>query len=80
MSQTLNPSVDSASNTSVSISNPHALPADEVLNKVQSQRDGLTAAEAVGRLKTVGANRLPAPRKEGLLKRFFKHFNDILIY
>jgi len=64
----------------VSISDPHALPANEVLNKVQSQRDGLTTAEAVGRLKTVGANRLPAPRKEGLLKRFFKHFNDILIY
>ena len=64
----------------MSISDPHALPANEVLNKVQSQRDGLTTAEAVGRLKTVGANRLPAPRKEGLLKRFFKHFNDILIY
>ena len=76
----MNPSVDNASNTSVSISDPHALPANEVLNKVQSQRDGLTTAEAVGRLKTVGANRLPAPRKEGLLKRFFKHFNDILIY
>src|SRR5271165_5677305 len=69
-----------ASNTSVSVSDPHALPTDDVLNKVQSQRDGLTTAEAVGRLKTVGANRLPAPRKEGLLKRFFKHFNDILIY
>src|SRR5271166_32797 len=68
------------SNTSVSVSDPHALPTDDVLNKVRSQRDGLTAAEAAERLKTVGPNRLPAPPKEGLLKRFFKHFNDILIY
>ena len=68
------------SNSSVSVSDPHALPSEDVLNKVRSQRDGLTAAEAADRLKTVGPNRLPAPPKEGLLKRFFKHFNDILIY
>jgi magnesium-transporting ATPase (P-type) len=64
----------------VSVNEPHALSSEDVLNKLVSHRDGLTTAEATDRLKTVGANRLPAPPKEGLLKRFFKHFNDILIY
>ena len=80
MSQTSNTSVDLASDTSLSVSDPHALQADDVLNSLRSQPDGLSAAEAANRLKTVGPNRLPAPPKEGLLKRFFKHFNDILIY
>src|SRR5215469_10177517 len=80
MTQTSNTSVDLASNTAVSVSDPHALPAEEVLHKLRGQRDGLTAVEASDRLKNFGANQLPAPPKEGLLKRFFKHFNDILIY
>ena len=80
MSETPNPSVDRASNSSPSVSDAHALQADDVLNKLRSRRDGLSAAEAAERLKAVGPNRLPAPPKEGLLKRFFKHFNDILIY
>lgn len=67
-------------NSNISVSDPHALPADDVLNTLRSDRDGLSAAEATNRLKAVGPNRLPAPPKEGLLKRFFKHFNDILIY
>jgi magnesium-transporting ATPase (P-type) len=56
------------------------LQADEVLSGLRSQRDGLSGTEAADRLKAVGPNRLPAPPKEGSLKRFFKHFNDILIY
>jgi len=80
MTQTSNASVNLVSNMPVSVSNPHALPAEDVLNKLGGQRDGLTAAEAADRLKVVGPNQLPAPPKEGLLKRFFKHFNDILIY
>src|SRR5258708_12904186 len=47
---------------------------------MRSQRDGLSGAEAANRLTAVGPNRLPEPPKEGLFKRFFKHFNDILIY
>jgi magnesium-transporting ATPase (P-type) len=80
MNQTSNSSVNLTSETSVSISDPHALQADDVLNRLRSQSDGLSATEASNRLQTVGPNRLPAPPKEGLLKRFFKHFNDILIY
>jgi magnesium-transporting ATPase (P-type) len=80
MSQTANTSVNLASETSVSVSDAHAMRADEMLNNMGSQRDGLSAAEAAKRLTAVGPNRLPEPPKEGLFKRFFKHFNDILIY
>jgi magnesium-transporting ATPase (P-type) len=62
------------------VTNPHALKSEEVLNELRSQRDGLSGAEAAERLKAAGPNRLPAPPKEGPVKRFFKHFNDILIY
>ena len=59
---------------------PHALSADEALDRLQSQPGGLTAAEAARRLAAVGPHRLPAPPREGPLKRFFKHFHDVLIY
>jgi magnesium-transporting ATPase (P-type) len=77
MSQTSSPS---PSNTALSVSDPYALQAAEVLDTLRGNREGLTTAEAADRLKAVGPNRLPEPPKEGLLKRFFKHFNDILIY
>jgi magnesium-transporting ATPase (P-type) len=62
------------------IQNPHALPADEVILRLESSPEGLSADEAAKRLDSVGPNRLPAPPKEGLLQRFFKHFHDLLIY
>jgi magnesium-transporting ATPase (P-type) len=80
MTQPSSASVDVAPTTTPTVSDPHALPAGEVLSGLRGQRDGLSAAEAADRLKAVGPNRLPAPPKEGPLKRFFKHFNDILIY
>jgi magnesium-transporting ATPase (P-type) len=80
MTQPSSASVDVAPTTTPTVSDPHALPADEVLSGLRGQRDGLSAAEAADRFKAVGPNRLPAPPKEGPLKRFFKHFNDILIY
>ncbi len=68
------------SSASTTVSDPQALQADDVLNTLRSNRDGLATAEAANRLIAIGPNRLPAPPKEGLFKRFFKHFNDILIY
>jgi magnesium-transporting ATPase (P-type)/uncharacterized membrane protein len=62
------------------VGDPHALLADEVLQALHSRHDGLRAAEAAKRLAAVGPNRLPTPPREGALKRFFKHFHDILIY
>ncbi len=58
----------------------HARAADEVLSALDSCPAGLSADEAARRLAEVGPNRLPQPPREGLLKRFFKHFNDVLIY
>ena len=59
---------------------PHAKTAEEVLRALATDAGGLRSDEANARLQRVGPNRLPAPPKDGLLKRFFKHFHDILIY
>ena len=82
MTQPSSTSVELAGNTVPvpAVSDPFALQADDVLNTLRSHPDGLSGTEAADRLKTLGPNRLPAPPKEGPLKRFFKHFNDILIY
>jgi magnesium-transporting ATPase (P-type) len=66
--------------TSFDIQQPHALTADDALTKVNASADGLTTEEATERLAAVGPNRLPSAAKEGPLKRFFKHFHDLLIY
>jgi magnesium-transporting ATPase (P-type) len=66
--------------TPYAIERPHALPGAEVLQTLDGTSEGLSAAEATKRLEAVGPNRLPEPPKEGLLKRFFKHFHDLLIY
>lgn len=41
---------------------------------------GISEDEAALRLQTYGPNCLPAPPRKGLLRRFFSHFNNILIY
>ncbi len=68
------------SDTPFQLENPHALPASELLQKLDCQADGLSADEAAKRLESVGPNLLPVAAKEGLLKRFFKHFHELLIY
>jgi len=40
---------------------------------------GLTEAEATRRLAEGGPNRLPTPVRDGFLKRFARHFRDVLI-
>ncbi|SDU07732.1 cation-transporting P-type ATPase [Halopseudomonas salegens] len=64
---------------------PDTLPAyqlspEECLLQLQSDEQGLSQLQADQRLQDTGPNRLPVAAKEGLLKRFFKHFHDILIY
>lgn len=66
--------------TTFAIDQPFALPAADVLARLQSSHEGLSPDEARRRLKEVGPNQLPPPEKDGLLTRFFKHFNDALIY
>ncbi len=65
---------------SLEIQKPYALSADEALSRLSATKEGLSSDEAARRLSEVGPNRLPTPPKDGLLKRFFKHFNDVLIY
>jgi magnesium-transporting ATPase (P-type) len=62
------------------VERPFARPVDEVLRRLQSTDHGLSGAEHRRRLEQFGPNRLPTVAREGLLKRFFKHFNDALIY
>nr|WP_295391672.1 HAD-IC family P-type ATPase [uncultured Thiodictyon sp.] len=69
-----------AASRAFELGDPYALQGDAVLHALHSTADGLTAAEAAKRLATVGPNRLPSPPKDGPLKRFVQHFNDILIY
>jgi magnesium-transporting ATPase (P-type) len=58
----------------------HAVPVDDVLEALDTDRDGLTSSEATRRLDEEGPNRLPDPVRENLVVRFLKHFNDVLIY
>ncbi|HEX6887276.1 MAG TPA: HAD-IC family P-type ATPase [Candidatus Nanopelagicales bacterium] len=57
-----------------------AKPPRVVLDELGSGADGLTAAEVADRLARVGPNRLPDPPRDPLVKRVFKHFDDVLIY
>ncbi len=60
--------------------NTHHIDPDEIIQQLDSPAKGLSQAEAQKRLERVGYNRLPAAEKEGILKRFFKHFHNLLIY
>nr|MBL8456363.1 cation-transporting P-type ATPase [Zoogloeaceae bacterium] len=63
-----------------SIEQAHALAAADALARLDTTEAGLRRDEAARRLLRCGPNRLPATTRDGLLKRFFKHFHDILIY
>ena len=58
----------------------HALPADEVVRRLDSRLEGLSASEHAARLKRHGPNRLPAPKTRGPLARLVAQFENLLIY
>ncbi|MCL4768491.1 MAG: cation-transporting P-type ATPase [Hyphomicrobiaceae bacterium] len=58
----------------------HALPAEEVLQRLATDLRGLTSAEAERRLEQHGRNRLPAQGRRSALTRFLLQFHNILIY
>jgi magnesium-transporting ATPase (P-type) len=62
------------------VADAHARSIEDVLQDLNAGQEGLSSQEAADRLAKFGPNRLPAAPKEGLLKRFFKHFHDLLIY
>ena len=62
------------------LENAHHRSNDALLKALKSDANGLSTAEACARQAEFGQNRLPSAAKESLLKRFLKHFNDVLIY
>ena len=59
----------------------HARPAGDAVAFLQSDpEEGLQPDEAERRLRVIGPNKLPEPEKEGALRKFFKHFHDLLVY
>jgi magnesium-transporting ATPase (P-type) len=58
----------------------HALPATEVLARLNAREEGLSSAEAARRLSLYGPNRLPEPERPSALRRFLRQFHNILIY
>ncbi|MFP4128104.1 MAG: cation-transporting P-type ATPase [Desulfonatronovibrio sp.] len=69
-----------SSNETAKLEHPHSLSAQECLDALDSQTEGLEPDEAQKRLESFGQNKLPEGEPDNILKRFFKHFNDILIY
>lgn len=66
--------------TDIKLADAYALGADAALAATGSSADGLQSAEAATRLASHGPNRLPEPPRDGAIKRFLAHFDDILIY
>jgi magnesium-transporting ATPase (P-type) len=58
----------------------HAMPAEDVLNILDTGNAGLDQSEAARRLAIAGANRLPATRERSPIRRFIAQFDNLLIY
>lgn len=58
----------------------HQLPAEQVLEAVASNMQGLSHVEAAGRLVKYGQNRLTPPNRRSSLTRFLLQFHNVLIY
>ncbi|PKM33378.1 MAG: carbonate dehydratase, partial [Gammaproteobacteria bacterium HGW-Gammaproteobacteria-10] len=58
----------------------HALPADQVFEKLKTDGNGLSSRQVQNRIEEYGANRLPPPKTRGPLLRFFSQFHNLLIY
>jgi magnesium-transporting ATPase (P-type) len=58
----------------------HARPAAETLQALATTADGLSQAEARRRLEHYGPNRLAEAKPPGLLQRFARQFNNLLLY
>ncbi|MBP3540399.1 MAG: calcium-translocating P-type ATPase, PMCA-type [Clostridia bacterium] len=52
---------------------------DATLNQVQSQREGLTSAEAAERIQKNGKNKLAEPKKDSIFQQLLKQISDPMI-
>ena len=57
----------------------HALPAEEVLRRVDAAPDGLSSAEAARRLAADGANELQSVTRESVWRTLLAQFQNVLI-
>lgn len=57
----------------------HQLSIPNVLKILESHHEGLSAAEAVERLKKIGANELQEGKKKSIVKMLLSQFKDIMI-
>ncbi|MGB7963331.1 MAG: HAD-IC family P-type ATPase [Propionicimonas sp.] len=58
----------------------YSLSVADTLDGLTVTPEGLSSDEAASRLRRMGPNRLPEPPRDGPLKRFLSHFDDVLIY
>jgi magnesium-transporting ATPase (P-type) len=58
----------------------HALPAQQVLELLETTPNGLEVPEAESRLSLCGPNRLRPPAQRGLFTRLVLQFHNVLIY
>jgi magnesium-transporting ATPase (P-type) len=58
----------------------HARPVEDVLDGLDANAEGLSAAEARERLERDGPNELPESPPDPAWLRLARHFNDVLIY
>jgi len=58
----------------------HSQPTDAVLRALHSGPEGLGSADAMDRQRHHGPNALPEAPRPGVLRRFVRHFHDVLIY
>lgn len=58
----------------------HQLPVDEIINRLDANRDGLTIAEISKRRALYGANIIPQPKAKSLFEIFLRQFLNPLIY
>jgi len=62
------------------IQNWHNQTIEETLAALDTTLDGLSDDEAMQRVQTFGANKLPEPVQRSIWLRFLSHFHNILIY
>jgi magnesium-transporting ATPase (P-type) len=58
----------------------HSVSAQAACERLGTDRSGLCQAKAEARQRRYGANRLPAPPRQGIARRFLLQFNNVLIY
>ncbi len=58
----------------------HAKDTEAVFEALGTSGKGLSSKEVLLRLQKYGSNKLPEPKKRGILVRFFLQFHNILIY